>query len=68
VPHGFNEQGNPTSLTFVGRVFGEVEMLALSQSLPGYDGLALPAPEALISQLSGQPILPEARWPKEPCG
>jgi hypothetical protein len=28
VPHGFNEKGLPTSLTFVGRVFGEATMLA----------------------------------------
>jgi Asp-tRNA(Asn)/Glu-tRNA(Gln) amidotransferase A subunit family amidase len=27
VPHGFNEKGLPTSLTFVGRVFGEAAML-----------------------------------------
>jgi Asp-tRNA(Asn)/Glu-tRNA(Gln) amidotransferase A subunit family amidase len=27
VPHGFNEKGQPTSLTFVGRVYGEAKML-----------------------------------------
>jgi Asp-tRNA(Asn)/Glu-tRNA(Gln) amidotransferase A subunit family amidase len=32
VPHGFNEKGNPTSLTFVGKLFGEAEMLALAMS------------------------------------
>jgi Asp-tRNA(Asn)/Glu-tRNA(Gln) amidotransferase A subunit family amidase len=32
VPHGFNEKGNPTSLTFVGRVFGEAEMLAVARA------------------------------------
>jgi Asp-tRNA(Asn)/Glu-tRNA(Gln) amidotransferase A subunit family amidase len=31
VPHGFNESGNPTSLTFVGRVFGEAPLLALAK-------------------------------------
>jgi Asp-tRNA(Asn)/Glu-tRNA(Gln) amidotransferase A subunit family amidase len=31
VPHGFNEKGNPTSLTFVGRVFGEAPLLALAK-------------------------------------
>lgn len=31
VPHGFNEKGNPTSLTFVGRVFGEASLLALAK-------------------------------------
>jgi Asp-tRNA(Asn)/Glu-tRNA(Gln) amidotransferase A subunit family amidase len=32
VPHGFNEKGNPTSLTFVGRVFGEAQMLAAARA------------------------------------
>ena len=31
VPHGFNEKGNPTRLTFVGRVFGEAPLLALAK-------------------------------------
>jgi len=32
VPHGFNEKGNPTSLTFVGKLFGEAEMLVLARA------------------------------------
>jgi Asp-tRNA(Asn)/Glu-tRNA(Gln) amidotransferase A subunit family amidase len=32
VPHGFNEKGNPTSLTFIGKLFGEAEMLAVAQA------------------------------------
>jgi len=32
VPHGFNEKGQPTSLTFVGRVFGEARMLAAAHA------------------------------------
>jgi Asp-tRNA(Asn)/Glu-tRNA(Gln) amidotransferase A subunit family amidase len=32
VPHGFNEKGQPTSLTFVGRVFGEASMLAAAHA------------------------------------
>jgi Asp-tRNA(Asn)/Glu-tRNA(Gln) amidotransferase A subunit family amidase len=32
VPHGFNEMGNPTSLTFIGKLFGEAEMLALAMA------------------------------------
>ncbi|HLJ51643.1 MAG TPA: amidase [Bryobacteraceae bacterium] len=32
VPHGFNEKGNPTSLTFVGQIFGEAKMLALAKA------------------------------------
>jgi Asp-tRNA(Asn)/Glu-tRNA(Gln) amidotransferase A subunit family amidase len=32
VPHGFNEKGNPTSLTFAGGAFGETGMLALAKA------------------------------------
>jgi len=32
MPHGFNEKGNPTSLTFVGQLFGEDKMLALAKA------------------------------------
>lgn len=32
VPHGFNEKGDPTSLTFVGKLFGEAQMLALAMA------------------------------------
>jgi len=32
VPHGFNEKGDPTSLTFIGKLFGEAEMLALARA------------------------------------
>jgi Asp-tRNA(Asn)/Glu-tRNA(Gln) amidotransferase A subunit family amidase len=32
VPHGFNEKGNPTSLTFVGQLYGEAKMLALAKA------------------------------------
>lgn len=32
VPHGFNEKGAPTSLTFIGKLFGEAQMLALARA------------------------------------
>ena len=32
VPHGFNEKGNPTCLTFIGKLFGETEMLAVARA------------------------------------
>jgi Asp-tRNA(Asn)/Glu-tRNA(Gln) amidotransferase A subunit family amidase len=32
VPHGFNEKGNPTSLTFVGQLYGEAKMLRLAKA------------------------------------
>ncbi len=32
VPHGFDEKGHPTSLTFIGRLFGEADMLAVARA------------------------------------
>jgi Asp-tRNA(Asn)/Glu-tRNA(Gln) amidotransferase A subunit family amidase len=32
LPTGFDEKGHPTSLTFIGKVFGEAEMLALARA------------------------------------
>jgi Asp-tRNA(Asn)/Glu-tRNA(Gln) amidotransferase A subunit family amidase len=32
VPTGFDEKGHPTSLTFIGKVYGETEMLALARA------------------------------------
>ncbi len=32
LPHGFDEKGHPTGLTFVGKLFGEAEMLALAKA------------------------------------
>ena len=32
LPTGFDEKGHPTSLTFIGKVYGEVEMLALARA------------------------------------
>jgi Asp-tRNA(Asn)/Glu-tRNA(Gln) amidotransferase A subunit family amidase len=32
VPHGFNEKANPTNLTFVGRVFGEADILPAARA------------------------------------
>ena len=32
LPHGFNEKGNPTSLTFIGKLFGDAEVLALARA------------------------------------
>jgi Asp-tRNA(Asn)/Glu-tRNA(Gln) amidotransferase A subunit family amidase len=44
VPHGFDEKGHPTSLTFVGRVFGEAEMLALARAFQDATGWHLKHP------------------------
>jgi Asp-tRNA(Asn)/Glu-tRNA(Gln) amidotransferase A subunit family amidase len=48
VPHGFNEKGNPTSLTFVGKLFGEAEILALARAYQDATGWHLKHP-ALFS-------------------
>lgn len=32
LPHGFDEKGHPTGLTFIGKLFGEPEMLALAKA------------------------------------
>ncbi len=32
LPHGFDEKGHPTSLSFIGKLFGEAEMLALARA------------------------------------
>jgi Asp-tRNA(Asn)/Glu-tRNA(Gln) amidotransferase A subunit family amidase len=45
VPHGFNEKGNPTSLTFIGRVFGESPMLALARAFQEATGWHLKHPK-----------------------
>jgi Asp-tRNA(Asn)/Glu-tRNA(Gln) amidotransferase A subunit family amidase len=31
LPNGFREDGTPTSITFMGRLFGEAELLALAK-------------------------------------
>jgi Asp-tRNA(Asn)/Glu-tRNA(Gln) amidotransferase A subunit family amidase len=44
LPHGFNEKGNPTSLTFVGKLFGEAEMLAVARAYQNATGWHLKHP------------------------
>jgi Asp-tRNA(Asn)/Glu-tRNA(Gln) amidotransferase A subunit family amidase len=44
VPHGFDEKGHPTSITFVGRVFGDAEMLALARAYQDETGWHLKQP------------------------
>jgi Asp-tRNA(Asn)/Glu-tRNA(Gln) amidotransferase A subunit family amidase len=44
VPHGFNEKGDPTSLTFIGKLFGEAEMLGLARAYQEATGWHLKHP------------------------
>ena len=32
LPHGFNETGHPTSITFIGKLYGEGEMMAVAKA------------------------------------
>ncbi len=48
VPHGFNEKGNPTSLTFIGKLFGEAEMLALARAYQQATDWHLKHPRGLV--------------------
>ena len=49
VPHGFNEKGNPTSLTFIGKLFGEAEMLALPRAYQNVTDWHLKHPKLFAS-------------------
>jgi Asp-tRNA(Asn)/Glu-tRNA(Gln) amidotransferase A subunit family amidase len=48
VPHGFNEKGNPTSITFIGKLFGEAEMLALAKAYQDSTGWHLKHPPLFV--------------------
>ncbi len=45
VPHGFNEKGNPTSFTFIGKLYGEGEMLGLARAYQEATGWHLKHPK-----------------------
>ena len=49
VPHGFNEKGNPTSITFVGKLFGEAPMLALAKAYQDASGWHLKHPPQFVN-------------------
>ncbi len=44
VPHGFDEKGHPTSLTFIGKLYGDAEMLALARAYQESTGWHLKHP------------------------
>jgi Asp-tRNA(Asn)/Glu-tRNA(Gln) amidotransferase A subunit family amidase len=44
VPHGFDEKGHPTSLTFIGKIYGDAEMLALARAYQEATGWHLKHP------------------------
>jgi len=44
VPHGFDEKGHPTSMTFIGKLYGDAEMLALARAYQNATGWHLKHP------------------------
>jgi Asp-tRNA(Asn)/Glu-tRNA(Gln) amidotransferase A subunit family amidase len=49
VPHGFNEKGNPTSLSFIGKLFGEAKMMALARAYQNSTEWHLKHPRQFVS-------------------
>jgi Asp-tRNA(Asn)/Glu-tRNA(Gln) amidotransferase A subunit family amidase len=47
VPNGFSETGSPTNMTFYGRPFGEMEILALAKAYQDAAGFHLKRPDRL---------------------
>jgi Asp-tRNA(Asn)/Glu-tRNA(Gln) amidotransferase A subunit family amidase len=45
LPHGFDEKGHPTGLTFIGKLFGEAQMLALAKAYQDSTGWHLKHPK-----------------------
>jgi Asp-tRNA(Asn)/Glu-tRNA(Gln) amidotransferase A subunit family amidase len=45
LPHGFDEKGHPTGLTFIGRLFGEAQMLAVAKAYQDSTGWHLKHPK-----------------------
>ncbi len=48
VPNGFLETGSPTNVTFYGRPFGEMEVIALAKAYQDAAGIHLKHPAAVI--------------------
>jgi len=45
LPHGFDEKGHPTGLTFIGKLFGEAQMLAVAKAYQDSTGWHLKHPK-----------------------
>ena len=45
LPHGFDEKGHPTGLTFIGKLFGEAQMLAMAKAYQDSTGWHLKHPQ-----------------------
>ena len=50
LPHGFDEKGHPTGLTFIGKLFGEAQMLAVAKAYQDSTGWHLKHPQALSGE------------------
>ena len=49
VPSGFQENGTPVSISFIGRLFGEVELLAAAKAYQDATGHHLKRPPEFVS-------------------
>jgi Asp-tRNA(Asn)/Glu-tRNA(Gln) amidotransferase A subunit family amidase len=45
LPHGFDEKGHPTGLTFIGKLFGDAQMLAMAKAYQDSTGWNLKHPK-----------------------
>jgi Asp-tRNA(Asn)/Glu-tRNA(Gln) amidotransferase A subunit family amidase len=45
LPHGFDEKGHPTGLTFIGKLFGEAQMMAMAKAYQDSTGWHLKHPK-----------------------
>jgi Asp-tRNA(Asn)/Glu-tRNA(Gln) amidotransferase A subunit family amidase len=48
VPNGFREDGTPVSISFIGRLFGEAELLAAARAFQNATGFHLERPPAFL--------------------
>jgi Asp-tRNA(Asn)/Glu-tRNA(Gln) amidotransferase A subunit family amidase len=48
VPNGFREDGTPVSISFIGRLFGEAELLAAARAFQNATGFHLKRPPAFL--------------------
>ncbi len=53
VPNGFEEDGTPVSISFIGRLFGEAELLAVAKAFQDSTGFHLQRPPAYTVATTG---------------
>lgn len=67
VPNGFTSKGTPTSITFVGRLYGEAEVLAVARAYQEATGFHLLRPELVgLDPSAGSSELLPGPWTRAP--